>query len=396
MISIPVEPKMTEYLHRKASKLGIPFAGTFELTPLCNLNCRMCYVHMSKTEQEEIAPLHSAREWISLGEKLMEKGLVYLLLTGGEPFLRKDFKEIMQGLHRLGLIISINSNGLLITDEVVEWLKETPPVRINITMYGASDETYERLCGDPHGYTKVTASIERLRKAGISVKINCSVTPYNVCDLKEIIQWTKDHGLIVQATSYMFPPVRKDPTRFGSNARFTPEEASYYSAKIEQYLNGDELFLKRYEDKLLMGLSTEVEEDCMDTDQEMTDGASCEVCEGDPMWCRAGRCSYWITWDGRCLPCGMFEEAAVGNVFETDFDRCWEIAKKHAAAIRLPVKCKTCEMKKFCKTCAAMVYSETGGFAEAPSYRCAMAKSYMDACRQVRDEILQGGAKVDE
>ena len=348
----------------------------------------MCYVRMSKTKQESIAPLHTAKEWISLGQRLMEKGMVYLLLTGGEPFLRKDFKEIMQGLHRLGLIISINSNGLLITEEVVEWLKETPPVRINITMYGASDETYARLCGDPHGFTKVTASIERLKKAGITVKINCSLTPLNICDLEDIIKWAKEHELIVQATSYMFPPVRKDPDRYGDNERFTPEEASYYSAKIEQYLNGDDNFLKRYEDSLLSGLSGEVEEDCMDTGKEGADTSSCEVCEGDHMWCRAGKCSYWITWDGRCLPCGMFEEAAVGNVFGMDFDTCWEIARKQAFAIRLPVKCAVCDMKMLCKTCAAMVYSETGGFSEAPSYRCAMARSYKDACKQVRDEIL--------
>ena len=138
MIAIPVEPPITEYLHAKAARQGIPLSGTFELTPLCNMNCRMCYVRMSREQQEAIRPLRTAAQWLELGRQAKEQGLLYLLLTGGEPFLRPDFREILAGLHQMGLLISINSNGTLIDESVVRWLKETPPVRINITLYGAS------------------------------------------------------------------------------------------------------------------------------------------------------------------------------------------------------------------------------------------------------------------
>ena len=60
MIAIPVEPPITEYLHAKAARQGIPLSGTFELTPLCNMNCRMCYVRMSREQQEAIRPLRTA------------------------------------------------------------------------------------------------------------------------------------------------------------------------------------------------------------------------------------------------------------------------------------------------------------------------------------------------
>ena len=92
MINIPIEPPVTEYLHAKAAKLGIPLSGTFELTPCCNMSCKMCYVRMTKQQQEAIAPLRSACEWLELGRQAKEGGLLYLLLTGGEPFLRPDFK----------------------------------------------------------------------------------------------------------------------------------------------------------------------------------------------------------------------------------------------------------------------------------------------------------------
>ena len=95
MVNIPVEAPMTEYLHAKASRLNIPLSGTFELTPVCNMACRMCYVRMTKAQQEALHPLRTAEEWLELGKTAKDRGVLYLLLTGGEPFLRPDFRETM-------------------------------------------------------------------------------------------------------------------------------------------------------------------------------------------------------------------------------------------------------------------------------------------------------------
>ena len=186
MLNLPVEAKYTEYIHNKASRLGVPLNGTFELTPCCNMACKMCYVRLTPQQQRAIAPLHTAEQWLELGRIAKENGMLYLLITGGEPLVHPQFKEILQGLHKMGLIISINTNGTLIDENVVAWLKETPPVRFNITLYGASNETYERLCGNPHGFTQVTKAIRLLTEAGMAVKLNCSVTPYNPADLDGI------------------------------------------------------------------------------------------------------------------------------------------------------------------------------------------------------------------
>ena len=64
MIQIPVEPKLTEYLHKKAARARIPLSLSFELTPVCNMACRMCYVRMDKITQESIAPLRPAKDWL--------------------------------------------------------------------------------------------------------------------------------------------------------------------------------------------------------------------------------------------------------------------------------------------------------------------------------------------
>jgi MoaA/NifB/PqqE/SkfB family radical SAM enzyme len=377
MITTPVEASLTNYLYTKASRNGMPLSGTFELTPCCNMACKMCYVRKTKEEQEKIAPLRTAKEWLELGKTAREQGMLYLLLTGGEPFLRPDFQEILSGLHRMGLLISINSNGTLIDEETVEWLKETPPVRINITLYGASDETYARLCGNPKGFTQTARAIRLLKEAGIQVKINCSVTPYNVDDLEGIYAFAREEGLLVQATSYMFPPLRRDTFMVGQNDRFSPQEAAYQSACILALDLGEDEFLRRVSKDESLAFSQEIEEDCPEIDGE-----------GDGIRCRAGKCSFWITWDGRMLPCGMFPEGNAQNVFQIGFEKAWKQVHEEALAIRLPAKCSGCTLRDQCKACAAMVMTESGNFHTVPEYRCKMAKAHGAACRQKGQEIL--------
>ena len=394
MMRRPVEPMLTEYLHTKASRLGIPLNGTFELTPLCNMNCRMCYVRMDREQQESIAPLRTAEEWLELGRTAKERGMTYLLLTGGEPFLRPDFRQIMQGLHRMGFVMSINSNGTLIDESTVEWLKETPPVRINITLYGASDETYGRLCRNPRGFTQVTKAIRLLKEAGILVKLNCSVTPHNAGDLEQIFAFAEKEGLVVQATSYMFPPLRRDASKVGWNDRFSPEESARQEAWISVYQHGREAWLEHMESDEMTALSGDIEEDCMPLEEEPSEkDGKIEDAEGEQIRCRAGKCSFWVTWDGRVLPCGMLLGEHTLNVFETGFDAAWEQARAEAAAIRLPVKCSTCSLKEKCRACAAMVYTESGNYHEVPEYRCRLAHCYAAACRQVEGEIRQEARK---
>ena len=84
-------PVINQYLYRKADRNNFPIGGTFELTPLCNMNCKMCYIRKDKTEIEE--ELLTVEEWLNIAEQAKKQGLLFLLLTGGEPFTRKDFKE---------------------------------------------------------------------------------------------------------------------------------------------------------------------------------------------------------------------------------------------------------------------------------------------------------------
>ena len=89
--------KYAEYVNRlfaKSAKRGIPLSGTFELTARCNLRCRMCYIHREENDGEIKTDEFSSEEWLNIAKEAQQCGMLFLLLTGGEPFIRPDFEEI--------------------------------------------------------------------------------------------------------------------------------------------------------------------------------------------------------------------------------------------------------------------------------------------------------------
>lgn len=363
-------PAVTEYFYQKAAASGIPLSGTFELTPLCNMNCKMCYVRLSAEEQQERGALATPEQWLSVAKQAKSAGMLYLLITGGEPFLYPGFPELMEQLHKMGLVITVNTNGTLIREDTVQWLKKCPPVRINISLYGASDETYGRLCGDRLGFTKVKEAICLLKEAGLRVKLNCSLTPENAADLPAMVDFAKEQDLYLQLATYMFPPVRRKPGSVEKNFRFTPEQAAYYKA-YGDYLT----FTKERFYALRQSL------------EELSENTECIRYNDGAVHCRAGSCSFWVTWQGQLLPCGMFPDKTAFNVFRRPLPICWEATKEMVAKIRMPEKCNNCPGKNTCRTCAAMVLAENGSFDEPPRYRCEMYWSLNEQYRKLEEEM---------
>lgn len=363
------ETPLTSSLFHKASRRKIPLSGTFEVSPLCNFDCRMCYVRQSEKQvQNHSRNMLTLEQWKTIADEAEKKGLLYLLITGGEPFMWPDFWELYEYVSKKGFVITINSNGSLIDENVIERLKERPPFRINITLYGASEETYERLCRNRGGFKKVDRAIRGLKEAGIQVKLNCSLTPYNVCDLEEMIRYAETQSVIIETNSYMFPPLRKDPTRIGENDRFTPEEAARWQLRRYHLQYGDE----RYE-RFLQGI-------CSGLIEPMGLDESCYDPIDGKVRCRAGSASFWVTWDGYMLPCGMMPEPKV-DLIENGFEKSWESLVKRTEKICLSRICTECENQRICHSCAAMAMAETGEFGKIPIYLCKMMESMKEIAK---------------
>ena len=364
---------LTDWLYSKASRMQIPLSGTFELSPVCNFACRMCYVRKTRKEvSESPRPILTLEDWRRIAREARDSGMLYLLLTGGEPLLWPDFWTLYEELVDMGFLVSINTNGSLIDDAAVVRFKKRPPQKISITLYGASDATYKRLCGGADGvFSKVEHAICALTESGIDVKLNCSLTPENEGDLEWIVDFAKAHKMPLAATAYMFPPVRRDPTMVGQNQRFTPEEAA---SAIMRYLRRDRS-PEAYNGYLRRMRSGCVEPPGLDE--------SCVDPVDGQIRCRAGKAAFWITWDGWMTPCGMMPEPKI-DLQETAFSDAWKQVVAASSALRLSGVCDKCENRNICHPCAAMAYAETGSAEGIPTYKCYITR---ELCRIARETL---------
>lgn len=91
-----------KYLIERAARGQIPLNASLELLPVCNMNCDMCYVRLSREEMERQGRLRRADEWLALADQMKEAGTLFVLLTGGEPLLYPGFREVYMGLRKWG------------------------------------------------------------------------------------------------------------------------------------------------------------------------------------------------------------------------------------------------------------------------------------------------------
>lgn len=365
----------SDYLYQKASRNRIPLNGCFELSPICNFHCRMCYVRKTHEQiRKEGKRIREWKEWIDLAKQCKEEGMLYLLLTGGEPFLYPHFQELYEELHRMGFIISINSNGTMIDEKTVEWLKTMAPGRINITLYGASADTYERICGNADGYYRAVKAILLLKEAGIPVVINASMIPENEKDLEEIVEFGKKYGINTRIAVYMFPPVRREQEK--EDSRFTAQEAAEIFHRKQRCL-----FAQKEYDRIIKK-DWEKIGPSKTGDKDEVWGSNLEY-----MRCRAGRSSFWVSWDGTMCACGMLPFPVQKYPFEYPFRECWLELTDKVRTTKVLAECNKCEKKEICKPCVAMLYAETGDVNRKAPYLCEMTDCIIDRMKYELQEM---------
>lgn len=357
--------ELTHWLGLKSRKLKIPFSGTFELTPRCNMNCKMCYIRMTEKEMEKIGRELTADEWIRIAEGAVAEGMTMVLLTGGEAMLHKEFKKFYLALRKMGVLISINTNGTMFNDEWLRFFRKYPPLKFNITIYGGSNETYQQLCGNPRGFDQFQYGVEMLQSCGVEVMLNCTITRQNMHDMENIFRFAREHHLQVHTTTYNFPPVRKEGIEYPELSRMTPTEAA--AARV--YLNWEAVNNK---ERFLTAARQTVEH----VEQASSADAECGTVQGDKVLCAAGRSNFWITWDGRMLPCGMLTDISV-PVQDKSFRQAWQQIVEETEKITLALDCKNCKKKNICKPCAAKLKSESGKYDCRSEYLCQYQDEYI-------------------
>lgn len=366
--------KLEKRIVLSATRKRIPLGGAFELLPLCNMDCRMCFLRLTPEQMKAQGRLRTAEEWLALAEDAKNAGLLFLLLTGGEPFLYPEFDKLYTGLIQKGLIITLNSNGTLINEHFADLLTKHRPRRVNITLYGSSDEVYGKLCKNPKGFTQIMRAIELLKERNVAVKLNGSLTADNKDDLPNIQRIAKELDIALEVDSYMYPSSRKEVIRFNEDSRLTSLEAARGYIDIKK----DELSAEDF-----MELAKAMKQ-CYHSGKDFTGD-----CPKEPLPCRAGLSSFWVNWKGMMTPCIFMDKPGI-PVFEKGFSESWEFVKAERDEIFMPAECTKCGKRAFCAVCGACAYTETGSFEKKPEYMCELTKEKLRLMSEYADEKACG------
>ena len=370
MEAMEAESSLERAMIARARETKTPINGSIELLPLCNMNCGMCYVRLSRQEMERQGRLRGAEEWLALARQMEQAGVLFLLLTGGEPLLYPEFKTLYPALKKLGMILTVNTNGTLIDEDWAAFFGQHKPRRMNVTLYGADDGAYERLCRCPGGFEKALRGIRLLRREGVDVKIGCSVTRQNRQDLERILALGRELDVPVRMDTYMMPGTRERGRPFDEQSRLGPEQAAEARICALKGEMGPELW------------SQYVNESIRQTEREAP-------LHSRQVTCMAGNCSFTVYWQGEMRPCVVLSEPSV-PVFETGFAEAWRQITEKNGKILLNEKCARCSLRPLCRTCAACALLETGDYQGLPDYMCRYAAQSQRLLYREREEISRG------
>ncbi|MDY6954179.1 MAG: radical SAM protein [Thermodesulfobacteriota bacterium] len=329
----------------------IPLFGSIDLTYQCNLQCVHCYVGDKTGVRENRGKELSAAQWVALIDDVVEAGCLYLLITGGEPLFRKDFPDIYRYAKEKGLLVTVFSNGTLVTDEIVALFEDLPPHAVDISVYGATASTYEKVTGRKGFYERCVKGIETLLDHGVHVTLKTVVLTLNQHEFFDIERMARAYGVRFRFDPAIFPCLDGDKTPLAF--RVAPEEAMAMELSDEERREQWRAFFDRFG-----GVPTR---------------------EG-LYQCGAGVSMFHIDPYGCLRPCVMVRSPQY-DLVTGSFLRGWNgvisaILDKKAGPDN---PCRQCEKRTLCGYCPGFFDLENGSEGEPCAFFCAMGDCRLEA-----------------
>src|SRR5688500_4966021 len=207
-------------LHQGIRAQRRPVRVTLEMTHRCPLNCSHCMncPPMSAGARDQELTFDDFRRLL---DELADAGTLWLLFTGGEIFARRDFLDIYTYAKQKGFLITLFTNGTMITPRVTDYLAEWRPFAIEITLYGRTKSTYERLTGIPGSYEKWLLWIHLLLERKLPLALKSVAVTINAHELHEMQAFADELGVAFKIDSMM--SLRIDCSQSPLSVRLTPE-----------------------------------------------------------------------------------------------------------------------------------------------------------------------------
>ena len=353
MDAAAAEKVYNEYFTFQTRKKAVPYQGMFELTPLCNLKCKMCYVRLSPEQLGERSLL-MADTWIRMIDQAAAAGMMKAALTGGECLTHPDFDAIYLHLQELGIRTAVLTNGILLNEDRIRFFQRYPPALIQITLYGASEEEYEQVCGTRH-FETVLANIRRAQEAGLSLFIAITPNRFLTDGGEALLKLAVSLDIPYNINSCLFTPF---PGTGREKDSVDMEMEGYIRLyKLRAQMNGE--VITPVDPASLPEVARQMEPQKLG------------------LRCGAGMNAFTIQWDGAMIPCSSLFQIRESPLRD-GFQAAWNAIHEAALHFPIPAECEACEYNSVCPSCVA-IHAQDAPPGHASPRRCQGARRLVES-----------------
>jgi radical SAM protein with 4Fe4S-binding SPASM domain len=334
-------------------------AFDLEITARCNNDCRHCYINLPANDREAKSCELSLQEISDIADQAVALGAMWVLISGGEPLLRGDFPEIYLALKRKGLLVSVFTNAALLRDDHLELFRKYPPRDIEVTVYGISPETYDRVTRSPGSFALFMRGLNRLIENGIRVRLKAMALRSNFHELPAIAAFCRKHT--------------KDYFRFDPllHLRLDRNEARNKEIMEERLTPEEIVALERQDEER----SAALRDNCGTLINQGFTHIGCDHL----FHCGAGNGSFTIGYDGMFRLCqSLSAPETLYDLRKGPVSEAWRqfvprVRDLRSSRTEFLESCRKCPLINLCMWCPAHSYLETGEMDTPVDYFCRVA-----------------------
>jgi radical SAM protein with 4Fe4S-binding SPASM domain len=336
---------------RTTRQTRFPVEVSIEVTRRCPLECLHCYNNLPMNDAGARRAELTLDEHRRLLDELAELGTLWLLYTGGEVFARPDFLDIYRTAKSKGFLITLFTNGTLITPRVADALAEWRPFAVEITLYGATKQTYEALTQIPGSFEKCMRGIQELMERKLPLKLKTVPTTVNLHEVYAMKRFAEEE----LGVEFKFDPLvnpRIDCSSSPLGVRLSPEEV----VALDFHDPHREHEYRR------MAVN----------DASLGSGSKTKA--GQVYSCGGGVNSFAVDPGGRLTICVLshrdtyeWRKGSARDAWENFFPRVRQKPKTR------PTKCDDCRIQSLCGMCPANGELENGDAEEPVEFLCQVA-----------------------
>lgn len=346
-------------LNRKAIEQRIPLSGSIDLTHRCNMNCVHCYLGPHPGPQNARGVELGTEKLLSILDEITAAGCMNLLLTGGEPLVRRDFPRIYRRAKENGLLVTVFTNATLITDDILALFEKLPPHQVEITVYGATRPVYESITGVEGSFERSMAGIRKLLAIGLNVRLKTVIMSLNSHEFFAMQDIAETFGVKFRFDAAIFPRLNGErsplelrvPAKEAVRLEFADGRRAQQWTEYYQRLRGLPLSDRLYH-------------------------------------CGAGLSSFHIDPRGYLQPCLLTSEPRF-SLKEGSFAEGWSNVIPRVRDIKAGAAyaCNSCEKIGICGFCPAYFKMENGAGDARSDFICTMGALRYEA---IQDIVLNG------